>query len=293
MSEQSAGRPERAEPSLPSLPASIARSAALWKRPATATTVLPDQESAILGWQPSRERLAEYRALLGSPAELPIAYPQVPLMAMTMDLVSRWSFPMRAMGMVHMGATVEVLAPLPAEASWDLRCWSTPGRHVRSGLEFDVWGEVSLDGAPAWRSRAVYLSRSRPASGAEESTVPAAAPDGPWARTLALPAAEGTGRAFARVSGDINPIHLHRMPARVLGFPRAIAHGWWIAGRVAALLEADEAIPGRTLEIAFRRPVLLPSTPDLLVRDLAAGHEFRVARAGTDEALCSGRILGG
>jgi hypothetical protein len=277
---------------LPSLPASFARSTALWKRPAGATTVLPDQESSIEGWQPSRERLAEYRALLGSGAELPIAFPQVPIMAMTMDLVSRWSFPVRAMGMVHMGAIVEALAPLPAAAAWDLRCWSTPGRHVRAGLEFDVWGEVSVEGTVAWRSRAMYLSRSRSASGGQESAVPVPPSDGPWSRTLALPAPEGTGRAFGRVSGDINPIHLHQVPARAFGFPRAIAHGWWIAGRVAALLELDEAVPGRTLEIAFRRPVLLPSTPDLLVRDTPRGCEFRLVRAGADAVLSSGRIHG-
>jgi acyl dehydratase len=213
-------------------------------------------------------------------------------MAMTLDLVSRWSFPVRAIGMVHMGAVVEALAPLPAAAAWDLRCWSTPGRHVRLGLEFDVWGEVSVDGAVAWRSRAIYLSRSRSAAGAQESAVPEPAADGPWSRQLDLPAPEGTGRAFAAVSGDINPIHLHRLPARLFGFQRAIAHGWWIAGRVAALLERDEAMPGRRLEIVFRRPVVLPSTPHLQVRDVERGSEFRVARADTDALLCSGRLLG-
>jgi acyl dehydratase len=163
---------------------------------------------------------------------------------------------------------------------------------VRLGLEFDVWGEVSVDGAVAWRSRAIYLSRSRSAAGAQESAVPEPAADVPWSRQLDLPAPEGTGRAFAAVSGDINPIHLHRLPARLFGFQRAIAHGWWIAGRVAALLERDEAMPGRRLEIVFRRPVVLPSTPHLQVRDVERGSEFRVARADTDALLCSGRLLG-
>ncbi len=277
---------------LPRLPVSIARSAAPWKRGASADTVLPEQEAVVHRWRPAAERLDRYRTLLGSQAAMPMAFPQVPVMAMTLDLVSRWSFPVRAMGMVHMGAVVQALRPLPADADWDLRCWSTPGRRVRLGLEFDVWGEVSVAGEVAWRSRAMYLSRSRSAAGDEASAVPEPAQDGPWPRQLVLPAEEGTGRAFAGVSGDINPIHLHQLPARLFGFPRAIAHGWWIAGRVAALLDRDEVTPGRQLEIVFRRPVVLPSTPDLRVRDLVDGCEFAVVRAGGDALLCSGRILG-
>ena len=270
---------DRPHPDLPRLPVSIARAAAPWKRAASATTELPAQQSVVAGWRAERSSVAAYRALLGSSAEMPLAFPQVPVMAMTMHLVSKWSFPVRAMGMVHQGSVVECLAALPADEPWDLRVWSSPGRHVRSGLEFDVRGEVVVAGQPRWRSRAVYLSRSRSASGAEQSTVPELAGEGPWAAELALEVPEDTGRAFAAVSGDINPIHLHALPARIFGFRRAIAHGWWTTGRVAALLGLDECVPGRTLEIAYRRPIELPSTPRLCSRPTDGGVEFAVLRA--------------
>ncbi|HEX6887245.1 MAG TPA: MaoC/PaaZ C-terminal domain-containing protein [Candidatus Nanopelagicales bacterium] len=280
------------QPDLPSLTLSIARSAALWKRPATAATVLPEQERQVRGWRVPVDRLAGYRQLLGSSAHLPIAFPQLPVMAMTMDLVSQWSFPVRAMGMVHMGAVVEALGALPVDEPWDLRVWSTSGRHVRAGLEFDVWGEIAVAGEPAWRSRAVYLSRSRPASGAEVSAVPSVAMDAGWPDEQLLDVPEGTGRAFARLTGDINPIHLHGLPARAFGFRRAIAHGWWIAGRVAAVLDLDEAVPGRTLEIAFRKPVDLPSTPTLRSRPEAAGVAFALVSGDGERPLAMGSILG-
>jgi acyl dehydratase len=280
---------------LPRLPLSFARVVAPWKRPATATTALPERQTIVTGWRPGRAQLAEYRALIGSSADMPLVFAQVPVMAMTMDLVSKWSFPVRAMGLVHQGAVVEVLDELPADGAWDLRAWGSGGRHVRSGLEFDVWGEVSVAGRVRWRSRAVYLSRSRAASGAEESAVPEVSGDGPWPDEVPLPVTEGTGRAFARVSGDINPIHLHELPARAFGFRRAIAHGWWTAGRTAALLDRDECVAGRTLEIAFRRPVELPSTPLLCSRRTEVGAvEFAVVAPGAESgrALVAGRITG-
>jgi MaoC like domain len=256
---------------LPRYPVSLVRAVAPWKRSANAATVLPESQTVVTGWRPDREKLAAYRSLVGSSAEIPIAFPQLPIMALHIDLLSQWSFPVRALGLVHQGAVIEVLGKVPAEAPWDVRAAVSNGRHVRAGLEFDVSGEVSVEGSVRWRSTSIYLSRSRSASGAEESAVPQLDSSGAWTSEVAVPVAEGTGRAFGRVTGDINPIHLHALPAKVFGFPQAIAHGWWTTGRAAAELGIDEAVPGRRLEIAFRRPIVLPSTPILCSRSSASG----------------------
>ncbi len=244
---------------------SLVRAVAPWKRSATATTVLPETQTVVTGWRPDREKLAAYRSLVGSGAEIPIAFPQLPIMALHIDLLSQWSFPLRALGLVHQGTVIDVLDELPVGGPWDVRAAVSDGRHVRAGLEFDVSGEVSVGGALCWRSTSIYLSRSRSASGAEESAVPQLDSSGAWEAEVPIPVPEGTGRAFGRVTGDINPIHLHAVPAKAFGFPKAIAHGWWTTGRATAELGVDEAVPGRRLEIAFKRPIVLPSTPDPLL----------------------------
>lgn len=253
---------------LPRIPVSLARAAAPWKRAATATTVLPDARAHIAGWHPDPGRLTAYRTLVGSSAVVPLAFPQVAVMAVHLDLISRWSFPIRAMGLIHLASDIHVSGELPEQGPWEVRAWIGGGRHVRSGLEFDLGGQVLVDGEVRWASRAVTLSRSRSAGGAEASAVPdVAEPDvaEPWQEPVALAVGEGTGRSFGRVTGDVNPIHLHALSARAFGFPRAIAHGWWTTGRIAALLGADECAAGAHLRILFKRPVYLPSTPDLLV----------------------------
>lgn len=257
---------EPARTDLPRYYVSLARAAAPWKRSASAHTALPQVQGQVCGWVPDRQRLAEYRTVTGSTAEIPLAFPQVPIMALHIDLISQWSFPIRAMGMVHLGTVVEVLDELPAEGPWDVRAWVRGGRHVRTGLEFDLCGEVSSGGRVCWRSTAITLSRSRTAAGAELSTVPQPDSEGDWQSCTAIPVPEGIGRAFGRVTGDINPIHLHALPARLFGFRSAIAHGWWTTARAAAVLGRDESVPGRQLEIAFRRPIELPSAPWLCSR---------------------------
>lgn len=285
---------------LPRYPVSLVRAVAPWKRSATATTVLPESQTVVTGWRPDREKLATYRSVVGSGAELPIAFPQLPIMALHIDLLSQWSFPLRALGLVHQGAVIDVLDQLPIGGPWDVRAAVSQGRHVRAGLEFDVSGEVSVDGTLCWRSTSVYLSRSRSAGGAEESSVPQLDSTGSWEAEVSIPVPEGTGRAFGRVTGDINPIHLHAAPARAFGFPQAIAHGWWTTGRASAELGLDEAVSGRRLEIAFKRPIVLPSTPVLCSRARdGGGVEFAVFPGspleGGEEpvrALVSGLVTG-
>ncbi len=262
---------------LPRYPVSLVRALTPWKRSAGATTVLPESRTEVTGWRQDRTKLAAYRSLVGSDAGIPIAFPQLPIMALHIDLLSQWSFPLRALGLVHQGAVIEVLDQLPAAGPWDVAAAVSEGRHVRSGLEFDVSGEVGVGGSVLWRSTSTYLSRSRSAAGAEESGVPQVDASGEWDAEVDILVEEGTGRAFGRVTGDINPIHLHAVPARAFGFRQAIAHGWWTTGRVAAELGVDEAVAGRRLEIAFRRPIVLPSTPVLCSRTGPSGRvEFAV-----------------
>ena len=67
------------------------------------------------------------------------------------------------------------------------------------------------------------------------------------------------GRRYGAVSGDRNPIHLHSLTAKAFGFPSAIAHGMWLKARTLATLEGR--LPDAfTVDVAFKTPVLLPST---------------------------------
>ena len=72
------------------------------------------------------------------------------------------------------------------------------------------------------------------------------------------------GRRYAPIAQDRNPIHLYPWSARLFGFKRPIMHGMWTLGR--ALAEAApstrEASVGE-LQVRFKRPIALPSTPQL------------------------------
>ncbi|WRZ91352.1 MaoC/PaaZ C-terminal domain-containing protein [Streptomyces sp. NBC_01007] len=85
--------------------------------------------------------------------------------------------------------------------------------------------------------------------------------------------ARDVGRRYGAVSGDRNPIHLHPLPARLFGFPRAIAHGMWTVARCLAEYGPQQAVGVRA---EFRAPVLLPGT----VTYAARGPSFELRSGG-------------
>jgi acyl dehydratase len=79
------------------------------------------------------------------------------------------------------------------------------------------------------------------------------------------------GRRYAAVSGDRNPIHMHSLTAKPLGFPAAIAHGMWTKARALAALEAR--LPDAfTVDVRFRRPILLPAKVEFATADDGDGE---------------------
>jgi acyl dehydratase len=91
------------------------------------------------------------------------------------------------------------------------------------------------------------------------------------------------------VSGDLNPIHIHPLTARLFGFPSAIAHGMWTKARCLAALQ--ERLPGAyTVEVAFKRPILLPATVVFAEATTEDGIAFGVRDKRTDTPHLDGRV---
>lgn len=97
------------------------------------------------------------------------------------------------------------------------------------------------------------------------------------------------GRRYAGVSGDFNPIHIHAVSARLLGFPTAIIHGMWTKARCLAAL--DPHLPERfTVDVSFRKPILLPATVQFAERGDERGISFAVRGAGKGTPHLDGRV---
>lgn len=191
-----------------------------------------------------------------------------------MALLTRADFPLPVVGMVHLANTVRQVRPVAVGEHLGVTVRTRDLRAHRAGAAFDVVVELcgEADGQPAWTGTSTYLARgvrlpeaSSEPDGAARPDFEAPEPTGRWS----LPG--DTGRRYARVSGDVNPLHLSAASARALGMKAAIAHGMFTASRALAALEAPAPLEW---DVEFGVPLVLPARPAVAVRRTGRGDGF-------------------
>lgn len=229
---------------------------------------MPGIETRLSDVRADRDRLARFAGACGfSTAEhLPPTYPHVLAFPATMELLTRKDFPLPLLGLVHVGNRISVRRPIASAERLALYLRAEDLRPHPAGTAFDVITQAGdQDGEVVWESVSTYLRRDPERSRREPkaapnpliSTLTAGDPADATVTDWDVPA--NTGRRYAAVSGDRNPIHLSPLTARMFGFRTAIAHGMWTKARILAALE-PELPPAYTVDVTFRAPVRLPST---------------------------------
>ena len=252
---------------------------------------LPDIRLARRGVPVDRAQLAAYARVCGFPLTdvLPPTFPHVLTFPLQVALMGDRSFPLALPGLVHVRNRIDVLRPVGASEALDLEVWAERFADHRSGATVDLCASVSAGGGEVWRSRSTYLARGASApEGAPESDVAVSVGALPRAAaTWRVP--DDAGRRYAQVSGDVNPIHLSGLTAKAFGFKRAIAHGMWVKARVLAAL-VNRLPESSAVDVAFRRPLFLPSTVTLATAQADGGWDVAVRHAGNGSEHLVGTI---
>ena len=219
---------------------------------------LPDLELVVRDVEVDRHHLAEYDEVCGFRLrdELPPTYPHMVAFPLAMKLMTDGSFPFPVMGLVHIENRIEQQRPISADERLDFNVRADNLREHERGIAFEIVADATADGERVWHSSSTYLRRSGGGGGGgsdkQERKSEPPSPDSFWQ----VPG--DIGRRYGGVSGDINPIHLHPISARLFGFPKPIAHGMWLKARCLAALEGQ--LPDAlSVEVAFKLPLLLPA----------------------------------
>jgi acyl dehydratase len=231
---------------------------ALYRRAALGTltrrwgTELPDTTLVLRDAGVDRERLARYAKLCGYRLSdaLPPTYPHVLAFPLAVALMAERHFPFPVIGLVHIANRMDVLRPIDAGERLELTVRAADLRAHERGRSFDIRATASVGDEVVWRAVSTYLRKEKRGSRQPPEATPQEGSLWQVGREV--------GTEYAKVSGDHNPIHTSRLAARAFGYRGPIAHGMWSAARCLAALEGR--LPAEyTVEIAFRRPLVLPA----------------------------------
>ncbi|HWF54226.1 MAG TPA: MaoC/PaaZ C-terminal domain-containing protein [Solirubrobacteraceae bacterium] len=238
---------------------------------------IPELALTLADVSVDRDRLAAYDRVCGFTLRdvLPATYPHMLAFPLHLKLMTDPSFPFPAIGLVHVYNRITQHRPIDAGERLSITVHSGPLRPHPRGQQFDVISQARAGDEVVWEEVSTNLRRGRPDESAQAPDV-ASAQDLPASATWRLPG--DLGRRYASVSGDFNPIHIHPLTARLFGFNSAIAHGMWTKARCLAALQ--ERLPAAyTVEVAFKRPILLPARVEFTERLADTGIAFGVRDA--------------
>ena len=231
---------------------------------------IPEIELELAAVKTDPEALAAYARVCGFALRdhLPATYPHVLAFPLQMAVMADGSFPFGAVGLVHVENTIGQRRPIAVGEELTICVRPTKLQPHPKGQTFTLQ-TVALSGDEVvWDETSTFLRRGKPAEFADITAVREEVRTPPEAEFGTLPedapaSAEwrlggDLGRRYASVSGDRNPIHMHSLTAKPLGFPAAIAHGMWTKARCLAALESQ--LPDAfSVEVRFRKPILLPA----------------------------------
>ena len=256
---------------------------------------LPDITLELLEATIDRDHLASYADVCGfrHTDVLPVTYPHVLAFPLAVSIMVDPSFPFALPGLVHVANRITQKRALRADERLTLRVSASDLREHPRGRQFDMLTEASVDGDPAWTESSTYLRRDpHPALPRERGRVnqhELGRENAPSSPSAIWRVPRNVGRRYAAVSGDVNPIHLNPLAARLFGFRRAIAHGMWLKARCLAAFEGrlPDAL---TAQVEFKSPLLLPSTVRFTSHPQGEGWTFAVAEARSGRPHLSGSV---
>lgn len=273
---------------------------------------IPDVDLRLAGVRPDRDKVAAYAKVCGFSLrdELPATYPHVLAFPLHMAAMADGSFPFGAVGLVHIENRIVQHRPIKLGEELEIRVKTTKLEPHRSGRAFSFVSEAFVGGELVWEDVSRILRRGGASGGAPATTTPqgeqgraagdspAGGPSGgsgpsgesgPSQVNAEWRLGDDLGRRYAAVSGDRNPIHMHSLTAKPLGFPKAIAHGMWTKARCLAALEGR--LPDAfVVEVRFRKPILLPATVSFASVQHGAEIDFEVKDARKDIPHLGGRM---
>jgi acyl dehydratase len=224
-------------------------------------------------------QLERYREALGfHGTHVPLTYYYLLAQRAHLATMLGASFPFRLAGAIHVDnalrAGIEPVPGRPLQLATEVRI-AAPAANGAMHAALDT--RATQDGALVFACRSTYLVvRGKRAKGSRTAATgtPVGAPLANWRL------APASGRAYAALSGDWNPIHLWGWSARLMGMKAPIIHGMHTLGKACAALEAATGRHVVSMSARFQAPVPLGSKATLAA-DPAAGS-FVVTCNGGD-----------
>ncbi|ANO33327.1 hypothetical protein A6E01_08910 [Vibrio breoganii] len=222
-------------------------------------SAIPQLHFTVKDFHFDQTHLQSYQRYCGfTHAQLPLPYLFVASQKAQLHLLTDNQFPLKTLGLIHTGIRFYRHKEIDTRANYDV---TVSVGHVESkarGIEFELCVQFFENDERVCGFDSLYFSITSSQRG--NKPAPIADDFSAFQHIARLKITEQSVRGYARVSGDYNPIHLHRLTSAPFGFKKPIAHGLYLLARSLVSLDIAPA----EVEVNFKRPALLPIETELV-----------------------------
>ena len=220
---------------------------------------------------------------------VPIVYPQMLTFPLLMAFFASPACPWPGMGTVHLANRIHQHSRL--NAGDQVRVEVSTGEMLahEKGQVFNMEMKILRGDELVWDATQTLL-RIGVKNPVGEKFVSALTTNQPLSRQADISAPGDIGRRYGKVSGDMNPIHLSAISAKLFGFRAAIAHGLWTKARALAQIMPPYAVDQAAVNVEFKTPLFLPAKASLWTTHSELNTAFEVRNSKGDKPHLRGQI---
>lgn len=217
---------------------------------------LPAMRARWLAHRAGSHHLEDFVRLtgIGADAQLPLLYLHTISFRLQFVLLTHPIFPLPIWRVLQVRNHMLQHRPILVGETIDLEARTVGQRVLEKGVELELHTTVTAGGHVAWESLSTYYVRGR-FGDAQPASPLATAPDASAEVVARWRMPSGDAKAFARLSGDCNGIHIYGWYARRLGFAGAFNHTQRVLGQCLAHLPTLAADRPQRLDAWLKGPV--------------------------------------
>jgi len=245
------------------------------KRNAKQLKSLPELSMKVSGFKINSKQLSNYLSKFkyGSTQLLPAPFLYLATQSIQLYMLTLPEFPLSPAGLVHLGVRFEQPKELSPEWRGVVVMSIINQRRSRKGLVLDIesrfednTGTVYLIITSTYLARAVKVRNDDSIPKLVHFDETLLTDGGAFESSFSV--GRDSGKHYARLSGDYNPIHLYGWSAKLFGFKQPIIHGLYMVSKTYSELYKQHNIGPLEGTFQFKSPLYLPGKADLRLKKI-------------------------